>query len=514
MKKRLAAVFLALTLSLLAVAGAVGAEKSIVIGLGSDALFMDPSQQDETITNTMGRYMYDGLLNNNALGLPEPALATSWTIGDDNLTWTFTLRKDVKFHDGTDFTGEDVVYTIDVNRTTLNKNFTSAIKEVQVVDPHTVKIITNEPSAILLESLASLRILPKAYRTKIGDAAFNLAPMGTGPYIFEEWVKEDHITMKANESYWGGAPAIKKVTIRPISNAATRTAALLTGEVDIIEDVPVRDVDKVKATEGIEVVDRPSERLIYLHVDAHRPQGPGIIGLDKNPLTDLRVRKALSLAINRGSIVKMIMNGNAYATNQMVLEGRRGYSDKIAPPVYDPDQAKKLLAEAGYPDGFKVYLDAPNGRYPNDGQVAQALASQLTKVGIQVELRLHPKSVFFDFVRPGDKSSLVMTGWSEPIDVGEMGSVLFYTRGKNPAKGGSNRGHYANPAFDDLIDEAGGTADPAKRGEILERAAQMIVEDGGIVPLYFQQDLYGKKKNVVFEPRADKSILAYEMDVK
>ncbi|NLB83557.1 MAG: ABC transporter substrate-binding protein, partial [Synergistaceae bacterium] len=234
----------------------------------------------------------------------------------------------------------------------------------------------------------------------------------------------------------------------------------------------------------------------------------------KNPLTDPRVRKALTLAINRDSIVKMIMNGNAYATNQMVLEGRRGYTKKIAAPVYDPDQAKKLLAEAGYPDGFKVYLDAPNGRYPNDGQVAQALASQLTKVGIQVELRLHPKSVFFDFVRPGDKSSLVMTGWSEPIDVGEMANVLFYTRGKNPAKGGSNRGHYANPAFDDLVDEAGGTADPAKRGEILEKAAQMIVEDGGIVPLYFQQDLYGKKKNVVFEPRADKSILAYEMDVK
>ncbi|NLB84031.1 MAG: ABC transporter substrate-binding protein, partial [Synergistaceae bacterium] len=322
MKKRLAAVFLALTLSLLAVAGAVGAEKSIVIAFGSDALFMDPSQQDETITNTMGRYMYDGLLNNNALGLPEPALATSWTIGDDNLTWTFNLRKGVKFHDGTDFTAEDVVYTIDVNRTTLNKNFTSSIKEVQVVDPHTVKIITNEPSAILLESLASLRILPKAYRTKLGDADFNLAPMGTGPYVFEKWVKEDHIAMKANDSYWGGAPAIKKVTIRPISNAATRTAALLTGEVDIIEDVPVRDVDKVKATEGMEVVDRASERLIYLHVDANRPQGPGIIGLDKNPLTDPRVRKALTLAINRDSIVKMIMNGNAYATNQMVLEGR------------------------------------------------------------------------------------------------------------------------------------------------------------------------------------------------
>ena len=511
--KRFAALFAVLALCL-ALAAPAAAEKSIVIGLASDALFMDPSQQDETITNTMGRYMYDGLLNNDALGVPRAALAESWTIGDDNLTWTFSLKKGVTFHDGSDFTAEDVAYTVEVCRTSLLKNFTAAIDRVEVVDPYTVKIITKAPTAVLLESLAALRILPKAYRTKLGETAFNQAPVGTGPYVFVEWVKEDHIAMKANEQYWGGSPKIKKVTFRPISNAATRTAALLTGEVDIIEDVPVRDVDKLKNTEGLSVVDRPSERLIYLHVDSHRPQGPGIIGLDKNPLADLRVRKALSLAINRDSIVKMIMNGNAYATNQMVLKGRRGYVEDMPAPKYDPEEAKKLLAEAGYPDGFKVYLDAPNGRYPNDGQVAQALASQLTKAGIQIELRLHPKTTFFDFVRPGDKSSLVMTGWSEPIDVGEMASVLFYTRGKNPAKGGSNRGHYANPGFDALVDEADGTADPGKRRVILEKAARMIVEDGGIVPLYFQQDLYGKKDAVVFEPRADKSILAYDMDVK
>jgi len=511
--KRFAALFAVLALCL-ALAAPAAAEKSIVIGLASDALFMDPSQQDETITNTMGRYMYDGLLNNDALGVPRAALAESWTIGDDNLTWTFSLKKGVTFHDGSDFTAEDVAYTVEVCRTSLLKNFTASIDRVEVVDPYTVKIITKAPTAVLLESLAALRILPKAYRTKLGETAFNQAPVGTGPYVFVEWVKEDHISMKANEQYWGGSPKIKKVTFRPISNAATRTAALLTGEVDIIEDVPVRDVDKLKNTEGLSVVDRPSERLIYLHVDSHRPQGPGIIGLDKNPLADLRVRKALSLAINRDSIVKMIMNGNAYATNQMVLKGRRGYVEDMPAPKYDPEEAKKLLAEAGYPDGFKVYLDAPNGRYPNDGQVAQALASQLTKAGIQIELRLHPKTTFFDFVRPGDKSSLVMTGWSEPIDVGEMAGVLFYTRGKNPAKGGSNRGHYANPEFDALVDEADGTADPEKRRVILEKAARMIVEDGGIVPLYFQQDIYGKKDSVVFEPRADKSILAYDMDVK
>jgi peptide/nickel transport system substrate-binding protein len=173
-----------------------------------------------------------------------------------------------------------------------------------------------------------------------------------------------NILVGNDENYWGGAPKIKKITMRPISNAATRTAALLTGEVDIIEDVPVRDVAKVKSTEGIEVVDRPSERLIYLHVDSHRAKGPGIIDLDKNPLADIRVRKALSLAINRDSIVKMIMNGNAYATNQMVLKGRRGYVEDMPEAKYDPEEAKKLLTEAGYPDGFKVYLSAALSELP------------------------------------------------------------------------------------------------------------------------------------------------------
>ncbi len=324
-------------------------------------------------------------------------------------------------------------------------------------------------------------------------------------------MREDHITLAANDDYWGGAPKIKKVTYRPISNAATRTAALLTGEVDIVEDVPVRDVERVKGTSDFEVVDRPSERLIYLHVDAYRDKGPGIIEPEANPLKDIRVRKALSMAINRDTIVKVIMNGNAYATNQLVLKGKRGYIDDLPAAEFSPEEAKKLLTEAGYPNGFKLYLDAPNGRYVNDGQVAQAIAGQLTKVGIITEPRLHPKSTFFDFVRPGDKSSLVMTGWAEPIDAGELGNVLFYTRGKNPSKGGSNRCHYANPDYDALLDSADATPNPEERKVFLEKASVMILDDFGIIPLYFQQDIYGKKVGINFTPRADKSILPYEM---
>ena len=509
------ALFLAIAaLTMFTGTAAMAASDSLVIGLASDALFMDPSQQDETITNTMGRYMYDGLVNTDAKDKPYPALATSWSVDKDNVTWTFNLRNGVKFHNGDNFTADDVVFTIDNAKKSLLKNFVEPIKEVKVLSPTKIQIVTKDPCAVLLKMLAPLRILPKNYYTKVGAAKFNQAPVGTGPYKFGEWVKEDRIVLKANDSYWKGAPKIKTVKLRPISNSATRTAALLTGEVDIIEDVPVRDVAKVKAASGLGVVDHPSSRLIYLHVDANRPKAPGIIGLDKNPFNDPKVRQALSLAIDRDAIVKVIMNGNAYPTNQLVLEGQGGYTSSMPKPVYDLEKAKKLLAEAGYPKGFKVYLDAPNGRYVNDGQVAQALASQLTKAGIIIELRLHPKSTFFDFVRPGNKSSLVMTGWSEPVDACELGNVLFYTRDKNPNKGGSNRCHYSNAAYDKLLDDAGATADIKKRNAFAAKSAVLIVKDGGIVPLYFQQDLYGKKANISFTPRIDKSILAYDMAVK
>jgi peptide/nickel transport system substrate-binding protein len=360
--------------------------------------------------------------------------------------------------------------------------------------------------------LELIKIMSKAYTEKVGDDEVNLKPMGTGPYVCVEWVKEDHITLAPNENYWGKAPAIPNVRFRPITNAATRTAALLTGEVDLIEDIPVRDVDRMKKSEGIQVLERPGMRLIYMHIDGNREPSPAVTG-SVNPMKDVRVRRAMSLGIDRETIVKVTMNGNGYPTGQMLLEGKRGFLKGLPVPEYNPDKAKELLKEAGWEKGFKVKLDAPNGRYPNDAQVAQAIASQLAKIGIEVDPILHPKSTFFDYVRPGDKSSLVMTGWSEENDTGAMANTLFYTRGKNPAKGASNRCYYSNDEYDRLIDEADQTADIAKRTELLEQSTRVILDDVGIIPLFFNQDIYGTKTKVKFTPRMDKNILAYELDV-
>lgn len=489
------------------------AEKSIVIGLASDALYLDPHQQDETITNALTTHIYEGLFGFNAEGKAVPVLAESWELADDEVTWTFHLRKGVKFSDGTPFTAADVAFNLDRAANNIVSDLVANVKSYEILDDHTIKIVTTTPDAVLLDNMAQLRLLPKAYTEKIGDDEVNLKPMGTGPYKLVEWVKEDHITLEANPNYWGKKPAIASVRYRPITNAATRTAALLTGEVDLIEDIPVRDVDRVEKTNGVDVVARPGMRLMYLHIDANREPTPAIAG-GVNPMKDIRVRQAMSMGIDRALIVRVTLNGNGYPTGQLVLEGKRGYISGLEVPKYDPEAAKLLLKDAGYEKGFKVVLDAPNGRYVNDAQVAQAIASQLAKIGIEVEPNLHPKTTFFDYVRPGDKSSLVMTGWSEPIDVGALANTLFYTRNKTQGKGTSNRGHYSNAEFDKLVDDADATADIEERARLLERASRVIIEDVGVIPLYFNQDIYGKKSTVKFTPRMDKQILAQEIDVQ
>ena len=505
-------ILLGLCLALLAASPVVAAEKSIVIGLSSDTLFLDPQQQKETITNAICRHFYETLLaktpDNSQL---VPVLAESWELAPDQGAWIFHLRKAVKFSDGTPFTAEDVQFTVERARGNHHKDLISTVKEVQIVDAHTAKFVTHAPDGVLLDKIAQLPIMSKAYTTRVGNDEVNLKPMGTGPYLCTAWVKEDHISFVANPNYWGKQPPIRNVRFRPITNAATRTAALLSGELDLTEDIPVRDIARVTAAKGIDVVSRMGNRLIYLHIDGTRSPTPAI-NLPVNPMTDVRVRRAISMAIDRETIVKVTMNNNGYPTGQMVLPGQRGNIPGMALPAYDPEKAKQLLKEAGYEKGFTVKLDAPNGRYPNDAQIAQAIAAQLAKIGVTVDLMLHPKSVFFDYVRPGDKSSLVMTGWADEVDAGALGNVLFYSRGKNPAKGGSNRCFYANAEYDKLLDDADATADVSRRKELLEKASRVILDDVGIIPILFNQDVYGKKSTVKFTPRVDKQIHAYTLD--
>lgn len=490
------------------------AESKIIVAQSSDALFLDPQQQDEGPTNSVCSNIYDALVNRKPDMAIIPGLAERWE-QKDALTWVFYLRKNVTFHNGDPFTADDVVFTFErFKQQKVAGDIVSSVDSVKKINDHTVEITTKSPYASFLTTMVKVFIIDKNYVTKVGDQEFNMKPVGTGPYKFKEWVKEDHITLEAYDKYWGGAPDIKTVVFRPISNEATRTAALMSGEVNLITDVPVRDADMIKKNNKVKLVGLPSLRLIYLTVDVSREKTPAI-DLPKNPFTNEKVREALRSAIDYDSIVKNVMNGHAYVAAQGNPKPVIGYVDGLTASKYDPERAKKLLAEAGYPNGFTVKFDAPNNRYINDFKVAEAIAGQLSKVGINATLNLMPKSIFFDYIRPGDKSTLLLTGWaSDTGDGGLWYRLMFYTRNKKNSAGGSNRGHYANPAYDELIDKADSAATLPERTKYLQQATIVLQKDMPFIPLYFMEDTYGLSANLEFEPRLDNYIYARDIHFK
>lgn len=489
-------------------------ESKIIIAQSSDALFLDPQQQDEGPTNSVNSNLYDALVRRNADLTIAPGLAEKWEQKND-LTWVFYLRKNVTFHNGDPLTADDVVFTVErFKQQKVAGSIVAMVASVKKIDSHTVELITKAPFAAFLANMTKVNIISKNYVTKVGDKEFNMKPVGTGPYKFKEWIKEDHITLEAYDKYWGGVAEIKTVIFRPISNEATRTAALLSGEVQLITDVPVRDADMIQKNNKVKLIGVPSIRLLYLTVDVTREKTPAI-DLPKNPFTNPKVREALRMAIDYESIVKNIMNGRAYVAAQGNPKPILGYVEGLTAPKYDPEKAKQLLAEAGYPNGFTVTFDSPNNRYVNDFKVAEAISGQLAKVGINAKLNLMPKSIFFDYIRSGEKSSFLLTGWaSDTGDAGMWYHLMFYSRGKKPAFGNSNRGHFSNAEYDALIDKAESTASLTEKTKYLQQATLLLQKEMPFIPLFFMEDTYATAANVEFTPRFDNYIYARDIRFK
>lgn len=496
--------------------GASGAmAKDITIGLIADAVHLDPQAGEELSSNIMFYHIYDPLVRRSADLKFEPGLATSWALVDD-VTWHFKLRQGVKFHNGNTLTPRDVVFTLERLKASLMSTLGRNIESFREVDATTVEIKTFKPYAVLPNDLAGILILNEAHVKEVGEDQVDLKPVGTGPYRLAQWTKEDRLVLEANDDYFAGAPTIKTVTFRPITNPATRTAALLTGEVDIVQDLSVRDVERVKREANYEVITRPSLLNLVLAMDV-REKSP-TIALDKNPMTDVRVREAIVRAIDVSAIQRAIMNGLSTPSEQYVPATHLGYlpgaSFRDMYP-FDLARAKALMAEAGYGNGFTMTLDATNNRYVNDQQIAQALAQMLAQIGITLELNLMPRANFFGYIRvPSDKSSFIMSGWDVPSgDAGSMYAALLHTRGLRDGYGQVNRGSYSNPEVDALIIEADSTPDITKRHETLQKATAILMKDIPMIPVHYEQDIYAAHKSVKFTPRTDKFLWAYEMDI-
>ena len=493
---------------------------NLTIGLGADVTALDPHYHNVTPNNNVASHIFGYLVQRNEKSQLEPGLATEWkTI--DPLTWEFKLRRGVKFHDGSDFSAADVVASIERVPTVVNSPspftaFTKQIKEMVVVDPYTIRFRTATPYPLMPSDMTQVVMISKsAARATTDDFNGGKAAIGTGPYKLVRYAKGDRIELARNDAYWGGTTPWEKVTLRILPQDASRVAALLSGDVQAIENVPTTDVAQLRKDKRLTTYRIVADRLIFVHMDSDRDGSPFVTDkagkpLAKNPLKDPRVRKAISKSINRQAVVEKVMEGEAIPSGQLVAEFLFGATRNLKVEPYDPEGAKKLLKDAGYPDGFGLTIHAPNNRYVNDAKIAQAVAQMLSRVGIETKVVAMPSSTFF--TQATDlKFSFMLVGWS--TGTGEASSALkalLMTYNREKGYGTANRGRYSNPKVDVLTEDALQTVDDVKREAYLQRATELAINDTGIVPLHFQVNLWATRDGITYVPRVDEYTLAWK----
>ncbi|HEX5628580.1 MAG TPA: ABC transporter substrate-binding protein, partial [Usitatibacteraceae bacterium] len=442
---------------------ATAAERDVSIGLQAAITSMDPHYHNLSPNNSMMLHVFEPLIKRDDNQKLVPGLATSWKALDD-LTWEFKLRKNVRFHDGSPFTADDVVFTLKrvpnvPNSPSSFATFTKPIVDVKVVDAHTIVFKTATAHVLLPSDLASVLIVSKLHGEKAATEDYNSgkAAIGTGPYKFAEYVPNQRVVLKANYGYWGGEQPWDKVTFKILTNPSARVAALLSGDVQMIETVPTSDIAKLSKDPKFNLVDKVSNRVIYVHLNQSTEKSPPFVTdkagkpLEKNPFRDARVRKALSMAINRDAIADRIMEKKAVPAAQLLPDFFYGTSKKLKPAKFDPEGAKKLLAEAGYPNGFAMTIHGPNNRYINDDKVAQAIAQFYSRIGIDTKVETMPSAVYFTRATKLEFGYMLL-GWG--TESGEQGSSLrslLATYDRDKGMGVTNRGRYSNPELDKAL---------------------------------------------------------------
>lgn len=495
----------------------------LTIGLAAEPTSMDPHFHNLTPNNSLVRHIFDTLVQTDDKQRHLPGLATSWKPLDD-LTWEFKLRKGVKFHDGSPFTAEDVVFTMERAPNVPNSpaSFAGYIKgkTLTVVDDYTIHFKTERPYPLMPNDLSTFSIISSENGKGATTPDYNSgkAAIGTGPYKYNAYVPGDKIVVVKNDDYWGGKPQWDKVTFKPIKSGPSRVAALLSGDVDFIAGVPTADIERLKKDDKLQLSQGVSNRVIYLHIDQFREDSPYVKAKDggaiKNPLMDQRVRLAISKAINRDAIVERVMEGIAIPAGQLLPEGFFGISKNLKPEPYDLEGAKKLLAEAGVPDGFKLTIHGPNDRYINDAKIAEAIAQFLTRAGIKTDVVTMPRSVYFKRASRGgpNKSpefSLVLLGWG--AGTGEPSSVLkslIHTYDKANGYGTANRGRFSNAKIDKMIEDALATVDDEKRAALLAKTTELAIAELAIIPLHYQVSTWAAKKGISYKARTDEYTMA------
>ena len=499
------------------------------IGLGADITSLDPHHVNIGSNNNALWHVYDALTHVDADARLVPGLAESWKAVDAT-TWEFRLRRGVRFHDGSELTPEDVIASIERARESEKSggqfgSFTRAIVEMKVLKPATLLLRTATPYAMLPYDLNSIFIISakaKSASTEDFNAARNLPDgkpviAGTGPFRLAAYKRGDRVELVRNEAYWAPKSGFDKVTLRILAAEGPRIAALLAGDVDMIESIPTADAARLKTNPKFQLAQKVSWRTLFFHLDQYRDAPPGVGARDgkplaKNPFKDDRVRQALSRAINRQAIVDRIMDGLALPASNLVAPSVFGYAGALKPEAYDPDGAKKLLAEAGYPDGFAITLAAPNNRYVNDDQVAQAVAQMLTRAGLAVKVETYPAATYFTKARNGD-FGFAMLGWGSFSGDLALRSLLA-TPNAEKGYGSWNWGRFSDKRIDDLLDAGFRNTDDRQREAGAIEAATLAMRAHGVIPLHHQIATWAMKKGLVYTGRTDEYTFAHQVKVQ
>ncbi len=505
--RRTARLALSTLLLLVLVAGMAGAQSrgTLTVAQGVDVVTTDPHMHNNIATRSVLEHIFDNLLTIDENYQIAPWLATEYRPLDDT-TWEVRLREGVRFHNGEPFDAEAVKFSVErilnpEQRSPLRTQFTQ-IERVEVVDPLTVRIYTNGPSPILPASLTRLPIVPPRYIQEHGDEYFARNPVGTGPFKFVQWRRDDQFVVEANPDFWGGAPQLSRIVFRPIPEDYTRVAELLTGTVDVITNVTPQLAAAIDANPTTELATVKSARFVYVAFNLEE--------YPESPLQDVRVRHAINYAVDVDAIIEAVLDGNGYPMASAIHELHFGYDDSLEPYPYDPAKARQLLAEAGYPNGFRLTFMAPSGRYLQDSLVAQAIAAQLAEVGIEVDLQILEWGTYSNITNNrGKLAEMYMLGWGNVA--GLDGHFVFQPL----LRSGDLNSRYANPEVDRLIDLGATVVDPAERLAIYRQLSRIVHEDAPWLFLYAQRDLYGQSTRVHgWEPRANEQIFMYGVSVE
>jgi peptide/nickel transport system substrate-binding protein len=496
---------------------AAAAAADLTIGISADVTSLDPHYVATQNNVEIGWHVFDALTRVDERARIIPGIAVSWRAIDPT-TWEFKLRKGVKFHDGTELTADDVAYSLERPLSIAGSpgGFAVYVRRIvskQIVDPYTIRLKTAVPYGAMPQDLNSIMIISKkaAFNATTADFDSGRAMVGTGPYKFVRWSRGDRVELARFDGYWDKRPAWDKVTFRMMSNDPARTAALLSGDVDVVENVPPADLARLRADPNLHIEQTVSWRTIFFHMDQYRAQPPFVTDLDgkplaKNPFMDVRVRRAISKAINRKALVERAMENVAVPASNVVAPQIFGYNADAKPEPFDPDGAKKLLAQAGYPNGFAITVSAPSDRYINDDQVAQAVAQMLSRVGIRCAVEAMPFNVYLTKARD-QQFSFAMLGWGSYA--GDLAlRALLVTPNVDKGNGAWNWGRYSNPQVDKLVEQALDTVDDNKREALAREAGAVVAADVAIIPLYHQIVTWAMKKNIVYQARTDERSLA------